>query len=63
MSKRIDVNLETLEFGVMNRLFEVGDEYVEELNILKAQDREKVAAKVGRKRRLTGERLREREPW
>ena len=59
-SKRIDVRLEDLQFGVLNDLFKVGDDYVGELEELKAQKRAQVE---GKRRRLAGDSLRERDPW
>ena len=36
-SKRIPVNLEDLNFGVLDRLFQTGDDYIEKLDKLKAE--------------------------
>ena len=58
--KRIEVRLEELKFGVLNELFQVGDDYLIELDKLKAM---KVAQVEGKKKRLAGESLRERDPW
>ena len=57
---RLDVQLETLNFGVLNDLFSAGDDYIKELDELKAP---KTAQVEGKKRRLAGESLRERDPW
>ena len=57
---RLDVQLETLNFGVLNDLFSAGDDYIKELDELKAL---KNAQVEGKKRRLAGESLRERDPW
>ena len=63
-TKRLDVDLERLDFGVMRDLFEVGDAYVEELNALKAEAARRAEVKGDRKKRkLAGESLRERDPW
>ena len=58
--KRIDVRLEELKFGVLNELFRVGDDYMIELDKLKAL---KATQVEGKKKRLAGESLRERDPW
>ena len=63
MARRLDVQLEALEFGVLRELFHVGDQYLEELESLKARAREAKVAKEGKKRKLAGESLRERDPW
>ena len=62
-SRRIDVDLEKLEFGVLKQLFEVGDSYVTELDELKAQAKTQKVERAGRKRKLAGDSLRERDPW
>ena len=59
---RINVNLESLEFGVLQHLFNVGDAYVEELAELKAKSKA-TSGEGGRKRKYAGESLRERDPW
>ena len=62
--KRLNVDLEKLDFCVLQQLFDVGDSYVNELDELKAQAKATSAvAKEGRKRKLAGESLRERDPW
>ena len=58
--KRINVRLEDLNFGVLNDLFKVGDDYLVELEKVKAQKRAQVEVK---RRRLAGDSLRERDPW
>ena len=58
--KRINVRLEDLKFGVLNDLFKVGDDYLVELEKVKAQKRAQVEVK---RRRLAGDSLRERDPW
>jgi hypothetical protein len=65
-SKRIDVDLETLDFKILNKLFAVGDEYVEELAKLKEKDklrRETSNAEAGQPKRRKSDALRERDPW
>ena len=60
--KRLDVDLEKLEFGVLLHLFDVGDAYVSKLAELKAKS--KATVERGEKRRkLAGDSLRERDPW
>ena len=61
--KRLNVDLEKLDFGVLRQLFDVGDSYVKELDELKAQAKARAVEKEGRKRKLAGESLRERDPW
>ena len=65
-ARRIEVDLASLDFKVMNDLFAVGEEYIEEL--AKANDQEKkrkesTAAEAGRPRKRKTDTLREREPW
>ena len=62
-AKWLDVRLEDLEFGVLRDLFEVGDKYLAEIENLKTQAKETKLAKAGRKRKLAGDSLRERDPW
>ena len=64
--KRIDVDLNTLNFKILNKLFAVGDEYVEELAKLKEKDklrRKSSNAEAGRPKRRKSDALRERDPW
>ena len=60
--KRLDVDLEELEFGVLQHLFDVGDAYVSELAELKAKSKSS-EARGEKRRKLAGESLRERDPW
>ena len=65
--KRVTVDLEKLEFKVMNELFAEGESYVEELAKLKTEEKEKkrstgTSTPTG-KARKKGPGLREREPW
>ena len=63
---RIPVDLETLEFKVMNSLFGEGEAYVEELSALKKAAAEKRQAETseGPKRKVRkGQPLSVRQPW
>ena len=62
-SRRLDVELERLDFGVLTELFDVGDAYLEELANLKAQTKTREGTAVQKKRKKAGESLRERDPW
>ena len=57
------MDLEKLEFGVLKNLFDVGDAYVSELDELKAQAKTQKVERAGRKRKIAGDSLRERDPW
>ena len=63
--KRIEVDLSSLPFLLMNDLFEEGEAYLAELEALKVQDRERrVLAKEGAVgKRKKGKTLREKDPW
>ena len=63
--KRIEVELDKLEFVVMNDLFSVGEEYVTELAVLKAKTKRdaKGPDSVTLKRRKKGPTMREEQPW
>jgi hypothetical protein len=61
-ARRLDVNLENLNFGVLQDLFSVGDSYITELAALKATAMA-TAEGGARKRKYAGESLRERDPW
>ena len=63
MKRRIPVDLDFLDFGVMRKLFEVGDVYLEELDRLKAESKLAASSKGAKKKRLAGDSLRERDPW
>ena len=63
MKHRIPVDLDTLDFGVMRELFEVGDAYVEELSDLKAAQKAATAEHGGKKRRKAEDLLRVKNPW
>ena len=62
--RRLAVDLDSLKFGVLDRLFAEGDRYVAELAELKAMAASTAAS--GRERRhkkMQGETLRERDQW
>ena len=66
MSKRIKVDLDKLGFVLMNDLFSVGDAYVEELAILKDQEKSRKNSSTlmpPPPKRKKGDTLSEREPW
>ena len=59
---RVEVDLETLPFGVLPRLLENGETYIAELEALK------LAKAMGhdgaaKRRRIKGEGLRDTQPW
>ena len=62
---RIDVQLDQLEFIVMDSLFAVGEAYLEELAQLKEGEKRRVEAEgvTPARKRKKGEPLRERDPW
>ena len=60
------MDLDTLEFKINNKLFAVGDNFVEEVNQQRDQEkRRKEASAAGARqpRRKKSEALRERDPW
>ena len=61
MNRRLDVRLEDLEFGVLQDLFDVGDDYIKELELIKAQ--KAAGPKEGKRRKIADESLRGRDPW
>ena len=62
-SRRLDVDLDKLSFGVLPALFAEGDRYVEELDKLKREAKWADAQRGFKKKRLAGDTLRERDPW
>ena len=64
---RIPVELEKLEFGILHKLLEAGEEYHKEIEEAKATAKaERIAGKnrvVQRKKRLKGESLKDTDPW
>ena len=63
MANRISVELEQLNFGVLMHLFNVGDEYIQELEAIRLDTKARKEERQTRKRKLAGESLRERDPW
>ena len=65
--KRIPVDLENLEFGILHKLLAAGEDYHKEIEEAKATARaERLAGKnrvVQRKKRLKGESLKDTDPW
>ena len=63
--KRIDVDLSSLLFLLMNDLFEEGEAYLAELEALKVQDRERrvLAKESAAGKRKKGQTLRDKDPW
>ena len=63
-ARRLDVDLDKLEFGVLRELFEVGNAYLVELDALKAANKLLAEEKgTRRKRKLAGESLKDRDPY
>ena len=64
---RIEVDLETLQFGVLNGLLRDGQEYFDEVESLRSAERTARRARgiapTGRRRKRAGDALRDREPW
>ena len=62
--RRLNVDLDSLKFGVLDRLFAEGDKYVAELAELKAEAaRTPARGNLRRKKQMQGETLKERQPW
>ena len=58
------MNLEELQLGVMDRLFQVGDDYITLLDELKAATaREKLSFKNVEGKRKAAEKLSVKDPW
>ena len=62
-SKRLDVDLDRLDFGVMRELFEVGDNYLQELDALKEEAKKVKEVRGTKRRKKAGDSIRDREPW
>ena len=68
-AKRINVELKDLRFKIMDQLFEVGDEYIKELESIrasekrKAENRKKAGGGADERRQKKGKPLRETDPW
>ena len=57
---RIEAELESLPFVLLNDLFEVGEDYIAELDTVKKQLHEATFQKA---KKLKGKSLRDRDPW
>ena len=65
-ANRVEVDLDKLSFKVMNILLEAGEDYVTEVNALKAKDRLRREAEKGqgvKSRKAKGQTLGARDPW
>lgn len=62
-AKRLEVDLDTLDFGVLRELFAVGDAYLEEIETLKANEKALKETRVEKRRKKAGDRLRDRDEW
>ena len=65
-ARRIEVDLAKLEFRILNQLFAVGDNYIEELAKVKDQEnrrKETSSSSAVPPRRKKSDTLRERDPW
>ena len=62
-SRRLDVDLDKLNFGVLPALFAEGDRYVEELANLKLEAKWNDTQQGLMKKRKAGDTLRDRDPW
>ena len=66
MANRIEVDLDSLGFVVLNDLFAEGDAYTSELGALKLHQKERKASSAGKvppAKRRKSEALREKDPW
>jgi hypothetical protein len=61
-SKRIEVDLAKLPFGVLPKLLENGEDYIKELEALRLE-KAKAHDCVAKRRRIKGESLRDTQPW
>ena len=61
MTRRLNGNLEDTKLRVFHNLFNVGDEYIKELEQVKAQ--KAAGPKEGNERKIAAESPRAREPW
>ena len=61
--KRLNVDLEKLDFGMLRQFFDVGDSYMKVLDELKAQAKARAVEREGRKRKLAGESSQKRNRW
>ena len=65
MERRIDVNLDSLPFIVLNEMFAEGKAYVSELQSLKEQEAKRKAERPESPRRVKrpSDKLKEKDPW
>ena len=63
LNNRIEVKLEQLEFGVMNGLFQVGEDYLAKLELEKQRKKVQPAIANKRKKGLAGNRLADTDRW
>ena len=62
-AKRINVDLDTLNFMVLNELFQEGDGYITDLEKIKASEKSKPHAAERGKRKRRGSALKDTAPW
>ena len=62
-SKRINVELEDLPFGVLHGLLEKGESYVAELAAARATGKQTGVQAEKRRKKIQGQGLRETQPW
>ena len=62
MARRIDVDMEKLEFGVLTELLAKGEDYIEEVQRLKTVYKSTPVSGF-RKRKIKGEGLKDKDPW
>ena len=66
VKSRVQVDLDKLQFKILNDLFAEGDKYIEDLNQLKAQGKAlktATAAGIREPKRRKSDALREKDPW
>ena len=66
-AKRINVDLETLDFKLLHDLFSAGDEYIADLEKIRKAEQVRALASQAlpatKKRKVAGTRLRDTNPW
>ena len=62
LARRIDVDIEKLEFGVLTELLAKGEDYIEEVQRLKTVYKSTPESGF-RKRKIKGEGLKDKDPW
>ena len=60
---RVEGELQSLLFTILNHLFSVGDAYIEELNAEKSREKARKLAKISEPKRKKSEALRAKDPW